>query len=236
MSPTEITYSQYYHVHRQAADFGYTDLSPGYYDPVTDPHGIHPVVALNWDDVIKWLNLKSEIEGRVPVYYSTADFSPGSVIRTGLVKVYANFDADGFRLPTSAEWEYACRAGTTTAFYTGDITYTASSPPDPNLVRAGWYYANGGEGTMPVALKEPNAWGLYDMHGNVWEWCWDRFEEYTTAPQVNPVGADKGDGRIVRGGSFWASAAWCRSACRFDAPSDIIAGDLGFRPVATWAP
>jgi formylglycine-generating enzyme required for sulfatase activity len=113
------------------------------------------------------------------------------------------------RLPTEAEWEYACRAGTTTQFYTGD--------KEEDLVAAAWFgYDKSDRKTHPVGLKKPNAWGLYDIHGNGWEWCQDYYgaDYYKHSPQVDPKGPETGEYRVLRGGSWHGSAAGCRSAVR----------------------
>jgi formylglycine-generating enzyme required for sulfatase activity len=110
------------------------------------------------------------------------------------------------RLPTEAEWEYACRAGTQTAFYTGNS--------EADLDRAGFYKRNIKEHVQPVGQKAPNAFGLYDMHGNAAEWCMDPYEEYPTAAVVDPKGPAHGYGRVVRGGAWVRDADGCRSACR----------------------
>jgi formylglycine-generating enzyme required for sulfatase activity len=117
------------------------------------------------------------------------------------------------RLPTEAEWEYACRAGTKTAFSFGD--------EDSGLDDYGWYAANSGGTTHPVAQKKPNPWGLYDMHGNVWEWCSDLHDDYTTKAVTDPQGAGSGPYRIVRGGGYLYNPVNCRSANRgYYAPVD----------------
>jgi len=119
-----------------------------------------------------------------------------------------------YRLPTEAEWEYACRAESTTAFANGGITELKCAY-DPNLDAMGWYCGNSGGKTHPVGQKKPNAWGLYDMHGNVWEWCQDRYEKnYPTGHVTDPKGPSSGTGRVLRGGSWDYSARYCRSALR----------------------
>ncbi len=112
-----------------------------------------------------------------------------------------------FRLPTEAEWEYACRAGTETQFYFGDDA--------EQLGDYAWYSGNSDNETHPVASKEPNDWGLYDMHGNVWEWCADWFGDYPSEPVTDPTGPDTGVRRVVRGGSWSNSPRYCRSASRY---------------------
>jgi len=138
----------------------------------------------------------------------------------------------GMRLPTEAEWEYACRAGTTSAFNDGSAC-TEPSGKDPALERLGWYDENSGNTTHPVAQKAANAWGLYDMHGNVWEWCGDWWKDsYEDAGTVNPKGPSDGRDRVIRGGSAWLTAWRCRSAFRnWWHPADRFPYQ-GFRPAA----
>ncbi|MHB9006455.1 MAG: formylglycine-generating enzyme family protein [Limisphaerales bacterium] len=119
-----------------------------------------------------------------------------------------------YRLPTEAEWEYACRAGTTSAFNDGSDC-TRPKGKDPALERLGWH----GEGvkghTHPVGEKLPNAWGLYDLHGNVWEWCQDGLRSHTNEAQLDPLGPESPNTwRVVRGGSCRDEARGCRSAYR----------------------
>ena len=136
-----------------------------------------------------------------------------------------------YTLPTEAQWEYACRAGTTTAFNNGTNIETDYQIYGvcPNLDPLGWYYINSDETTHPVGQKRPNLWGLYDMHGNVREWCLDWDGDYPTSAVTDPTGPDTGSYRVLRGGSWCDFASSCRSAMR---DSFFLNGDLynfGFR-------
>jgi len=126
-----------------------------------------------------------------------------------------------FRLPTEAEWEYACRAGTSGP-------YAGSS-----LDALGWYADNSGNDNHDVGEKRANAWGLYDMHGNVWEWCSDWFDSntYDAASQTDPTGPSSGSGRVLRGGGWNSGAKYCRSADRYDFVPTYRSLNFGFRLV-----
>lgn len=130
----------------------------------------------------------------------------------------------GARLPTEAEWEYACRAGTTTIFSSGDT--------ELDLRRVAVYGRHDGKGPSPVGRKKPNRWGLYDMHGNVWEWCADWWhDEYPNGAVTDPVGPPTGESRVMRGGSYRSDRDFCRSACRFTDQPDLTDDNCGFRVV-----
>ncbi len=178
----------------------------------------HPVQQVSWVDAIRYCNLRSLREGLTPCYDEKT--------------LECNFDANGYRLPTEAEWEYACRAGTVTKFSFGDN--------ESRLAKYGWYKENAGKTTHPVATKAANPWGLFDMHGNVEEWCHDYYSEtaYQTgeAEAVNPRGPPRGEKRVLRGGSWSRSADGCRSAVRnAETPqfADVCFGadNYGFRCV-----
>jgi formylglycine-generating enzyme required for sulfatase activity len=149
-----------------------------------------------------------------------------------------------YSLPTEAQWEYAARAGSTTAFYNGGIT-TDPDDVNPNLDVIGWYIDNsrpiigdpptyGPKASWPVGQKEANVWGLYDMSGNVTEWCQDWFSPYPTSAVTDPTGPTSGNFRVVRGGCFAVFASDCRSASRWMDFPTIISGDQGFR--LAWQP
>ena len=158
----------------------------------------NPVEKVTWLNAVDYCNKRSIKEGLTPVYTIEGN------------KVTWNRPANGYRLPTEAEWEYACRAGTQTPFYTGD-----------RLEDAGWYRGNTrnmetlARSPFPVGLKKPNDFGLYDMHGNVLEWCWDFFAPYTAEAKVDPTGPATGDRRVYRGGCWDFEELNCRSAYRF---------------------
>ena len=157
-----------------------------------------PVEQVSWRDAIRYCNLRSTKEGLKPCY------DPKTLA--------CDFAASGYRLPTEAEWEYACRAGSRTRYSFG----MAAS----DLKDYGWFKENAGGTLHDVGERKPNAWGLYDMHGNVWEWCHDVYVEtyYRDSPAANPRGPAAGDERVLRGGSWRNSAERCRSASRHSEP------------------
>ncbi|MBR5977526.1 MAG: formylglycine-generating enzyme family protein, partial [Verrucomicrobia bacterium] len=180
-----------------------------------------PVEQVSWNDAVKfceWLTAQERAAGRLPEGYE-------------------------YTLPTEAQWEYACRAGTTTAFNNGTNIPTMlqrTDRPCPNLDPLAWYGYNSGEynsagnytgngKTFPVGQKQPNAWGLYDMHGNVWEWCLDRYGSYPSSAVTDPKGPATGSGRVMRGGSWYFFAYYCRSAYRYGSDPGRNGSNYGFR-------
>jgi formylglycine-generating enzyme required for sulfatase activity len=137
------------------------------------------------------------------------------------------------RLPTEAEWEYACRAGTTTAYYFGDddkdLAGYAWFGDKPTV--AGCQPANSNGVSHPVGEKKPNAWGLYDLYGNVWEWCQDWYGPYQAGAVTDPQGPAQGTERVVRGGAWYDNSITCRSAFRHHYIPTRRGGNLGFRVV-----
>ncbi len=176
----------------------------------------NPVEQLRWSDAVRFCNKRSELEGFQPCY--------------DLKTLKCDFDANGYRLPTEAEWEYACRAGTRTAYFFGE------SPA--KLGDYAWFDKNSGGHPRPVGQKQPNPWGLYDIAGNVWEWCNDfyKVDYYQEAPRENPKGPNEAQNKVLRGGAWRFSAENCRSGYRYnESPgySDVCFGyDIyGFRCV-----
>jgi formylglycine-generating enzyme required for sulfatase activity len=139
-------------------------------------------------------------------------------------------DGTGLRLPTEAEWEYACRAGTTTAFH-GWPAQTEGTNDDALVGNIAWFYSNSYNETRPVGGKAPNGFGLHDMSGSVWEWVndWHALTYYASSPSTNPPGPVTGTHRVLRGGSYAQLTRFSRSSNRGPSPSDSRWSDAGFR-------
>ena len=172
--------------------------------------GRRPVEKVSWFNAVAFCNRLSEMED-LRQYYAIA--SSGVSIHGG----------SGYRLPTEAEWEYACRARTTT-------TWSCGGTPE-DLRNFAWFFDNSELTTHPAGQKAANPWGLHDMHGNVWEWCWDWYAEkyYANSPHEDPQGPGEGSCRVVRGGSWISRTANCRSACRIRGWPGGRSHDVGFR-------
>lgn len=156
-----------------------------------------PVTEVNWIEAVEFCNRLSEAAGRTPCYTIGTDPDWQDVV--------CDWSADGYRLPSEAEWEYACRAGTTGVRY-GELDDTA------------WYRDNSGGEAHEVGTKAPNAWGLHDMIGNVWEWCWDLYNPETY-----------GSYRVFRGGGWLDPPRGCRASCRRKSHPTYSIDDVGFR-------
>ena len=174
----------------------------------------NPVERTQWTDAVRFCNRCSELEGLTPCY--------------DLDTWECNFDANGYRLPTEAEWEYACRAGSTGKYCFGD--------DEAELPRYAWFKPHSQGKPRPLGQKQPNRWGLYEMHGNVWQWCHDWYGEtyYQESPAENPRGPATGKMRVLRGGAWDCTAEKLRSAYRhkeFPVYSDACFGadSYGFR-------
>jgi formylglycine-generating enzyme required for sulfatase activity/serine/threonine protein kinase len=152
-----------------------------------------PVETVSWDDALEFCRRLGQQEG------------------------------NRYRLPTEAEWEYACRAGSTTKYGFGD--------DEAALREHAWFWSNSNKTTLPVGQKEANAWGLFDMHGNVWEWCQDSYDGacYSEPPTDDPRGPSGGAGRVLRGGHWHADGWLCRSAFRLDCRPECRGRNVGFR-------
>jgi sulfatase modifying factor 1 len=171
--------------------------------------GDNPVVNVSWYDAVEYANWLSERKG-LP-----------KAITGGESKPYIIDLKAGYRLPTEAEWEYAARAGKNTLYAGGD-----------DIDEVAWdLIINSGGRSWPVRGKAPNAWGLYDMSGNVWEWCWDWYGGYPPEAQTNPVELGEGSDRVLRGGSWGVSAERCRVSRRGSSDPGLRIDDCGFRVV-----
>ena len=160
-----------------------------------------PVQNINWFDAVEYMNKLSEREGLMPCYRRTGQ------------EVEWDRSCTGYRLPTEAEWEYAARAGTVTAYSFGDDA--------SELGEYAWYSRNAEGQVREVGTKRANPWGLYDMHGNVWEWVWDWHGPYGAQAATDPTGPEDGSLRVLRGGSFIVGPWVLRSALRvWDLPVD----------------
>ena len=194
-----------------------------------------PVESVTWYDACIYCNRLSSAGGLTPCYYEdelfTTVFDGTPPVNHG--DVYWNPDANGYRLPTEAEWEYACRAGTTGPYNSGEINTSCGS--DSILDPLAWYKytsdTGNGRETHDVGTKQSNALGLFDMHGNVEEWCWDGFDfdYYASSPTEDPTGPEFATNRVKRGGAYSRGAGTCRSAERLNSGPGIPSSLGGFR-------
>lgn len=218
----------------------------GSHPKFSDDSAQFPVRDVSWYDAMVFCNRLSELHGLTPCYYSDAGFVEAydkgqywdalakrrvtqywDKEKDDLFPVYWNPAANGYRLPTEAEWEYAARGGTSSRGY----KYAGSN----NLDEVGWYKDNNEPKPHPhpVSQKKPNELGLYDMSGNVWEWCWDWYRPYPSGDQTNPKGPDSGLCRVNRGGSWIDVEILNIISFRGDMNPSARSGIVGFRLAQT---
>jgi formylglycine-generating enzyme required for sulfatase activity len=188
-----------------------------------------PVESVTWSEAAAYCNKLSRTHGLQPCYFCTEEDTKGP--KCIQVLYYLGrfiYTCEGYRLPTEAEWEYAYRAGTTTSTYGGELSFCES--PDPVLDPIAWYWFNSENRPHPVGLKKPNAFGLYDMAGNVSEWVHDLYADYPFGTSTDP-NPDVGGLAIVRGGGFTSSPKATRASDRITTTLTYRTRGDGFRCV-----
>ena len=217
MTKYDITQSQYKAI---------TGTNPSYFSSNSDA-ATCPVEGVTWYDAVEFCNKLSTANGLSPVYTITGR-TPATGYPIMSATVTADFTQSGYRLPTEAQWEYACRAGTTTTYFWGNT----SGDPDTTTESYAWYLSNSSNTTHGVGQKLPNPWGLYDIVGDVSQWCWDWYGTYPSTAQTNPTGPSSGTYRVLRGGDFESYSDNLASAHRSDNDPDFEYGAVGFRVCA----
>ena len=241
LDETEVTLPLWKKVADWAAANGYDITATSAKGKAED----HPVHSVTWFTAIKWCNARSEMEGLKPVYFSDPEHT--NVFRTGSVNLLnenVDWSANGYRLPTEAEWEKAARGGAkgkrfpwadvdTIDHSRANFISRESDAFDISEIRG---HHPGVElspppGSSPARFFKFNGYGLHDMAGNMWEWCWDRYlsDYYRESPADNPRGPENGSGRSLRGGSWDRVGYFCRVSARNNATADNTYNRIGFR-------
>ena len=205
-------------------------------DTSASPTMNHPVQNNTWYEAVLFSNLMSVQYGYELCYYNDSHFAvPIDSTNYTSGMVFCDFQANGYRLPTESEWEYACRGCTTSAFSCNEPSYTSgscsscTSGTHPVLEDYCVYCANAPGGTEVLGSKLPNPYGLFDIHGNVFEWCWDLYGTYPVGSATDPTGAISGSNRVCRGGGWSSDPRLCRSALRNNSAPNVRSNSKGFR-------
>jgi formylglycine-generating enzyme required for sulfatase activity len=225
MAKHEVTKAQWDEVMAWSMSHGYTDLPSG-----SGKAADHPVHTISWYEAVKWCNARSEKERRIPCYTVSE-----AVYRTGKSDPACNWKANGYRLPSEAEWEKAARGGLSGKRYpSGDSIGTTEA--NYSFEGNPWVTESTPQ-TSPVGSYPANGYGLFDTAGNVWEVCWDWFGDYPTSDNsTDPRGPTSGTDRVRRGGSWRRNAFFCRVGQRYGDFPDSASHGIGFRVAHSAAP